>query len=198
MSASEYNNIGTKNNTSEETQSESNVTSNAEALQPTSRANGAELNLDDIFELLKNPRRRTVIDYLKDNDGEATLSEVAEHIAALENGITVEELSSHQRKRVYIGLYQCHLPKMDKLGVIDYDKNRGTIEIQDSVEQLEPFLEFEEDDEDFGQLVVGIALGVSFLVFIGIMGPFTAIPATGWALISVAGMLTVALLHVVR
>jgi len=39
-----------------------------------------------------------------------------------------EKLTSRERKRVYVGLYQCHLPKMDGVGVIEFDKNRGTIE----------------------------------------------------------------------
>jgi hypothetical protein len=93
---------------------------------------GARLARDEVFELLSNRRRRDVLLYLDAQpDGTATLDTLAEHIAARENDVTVGQLSAAQRKRVYIGLYQCHLPKMDDLGVIEYDQDRGTVELQD-------------------------------------------------------------------
>ena len=104
-----------------------------------------DLSLSTTFELLKNRRRRETIAYLLEHDGSSTLSDLAEHIAALENGIEIVELSSDQRKRVYIGLYQCHLPKLDKAGVIDFDKNRGTVVLNPSVaDQLVPYLQPEQ------------------------------------------------------
>lgn len=62
---------------------------------------------------------------------------MAEHIAALENDIEVSELSSRQRKSVYVALYQ-YLPKLDRYGVIEYDKQRGTVELRDTT-ALDPF-----------------------------------------------------------
>jgi hypothetical protein len=106
---------------------------------------GYELPLDQTFEILKNSRRRETLRYLKANGGETTLSEVAEHIAALENDTTVRAITSAQRKRVYVGLYQCHLPKMDDTDVIDFDQNRGTIELGPNAAQLDPYLEDSEE-----------------------------------------------------
>jgi hypothetical protein len=109
---------------------------------PAPDVDSDELSLSTTFELLKNRRRRETISYLLEHDGTSTLSDLAEHIAALENGIEVVELSSDQRKRVYIGLYQCHLPKLDKAGVIDFDKNRGTVVLRETVaDQLVPYLQ---------------------------------------------------------
>ena len=98
------------------------------------------LSLDVVFELLRVSRRREVLWYLEEHDGTARLDELAEHIAAKENDIDIAELTSSQRKRVYIGLYQCHLPKMDDSDVIDYDQARGTIELRRTAEQLYPYL----------------------------------------------------------
>ena len=100
-----------------------------------------ELPLDQVFEMLKNERRRHVLRYLWENDGEATLGTLAEHIAAIENDTTVASLSSAQRKRVYVGLYQSHLPKMASNDIIEFDKNRGTIEIGRNAAQTRPYLE---------------------------------------------------------
>ena len=155
------------------------------------------LSKDTIFELLKNQRRRDAIAYLKDNDGEATLSDMAEFIAAKENGITVQELSSSQRKRVYIGLYQCHLPKMANVGVIDFDKNRGDIAIRPLAAQLEPFLGTTTDEESSGgtdaeprfNLLVASVVTLSVLGGLAGVPVFDIVPAAGWAVISTAALM---------
>ncbi|MFB6358651.1 MAG: hypothetical protein ABEJ96_06540, partial [Thiohalorhabdaceae bacterium] len=54
----------------------------------------------------------------------AELGDLAEHIASIENDKPEVALSSTERKRVYVALYQCHLPKMDDIGVIDFDEDR--------------------------------------------------------------------------
>ncbi len=164
------------------------------------RSNGSELSTDETFELLKNARRRAVLQYLLQNGGNAKLSELAEHIAAAENGISVHELSSDQRKRVYIGLYQCHLPKMDNLGVIEYEKNRGTVELQESVGQLLPYLQTgtRERSNVPPTYVLGIASGIAGVVLVGTLGlgPFALVPVVAWTILAIAGLLGIALLHV--
>ncbi|QSG05420.1 DUF7344 domain-containing protein [Halapricum desulfuricans] len=100
-----------------------------------------DLSIDVIFEVLKNERRRRVIEYLQANDGPAELGTVAEHIAALENDKEESAISYDERKRVYVGLYQCHLPKMDDMGVIDFNRARGRMELTDQAQQLDPYLQ---------------------------------------------------------
>src|SRR6056297_385882 len=126
-----------------ETENESAGTdvSNLDGIGSTSRAGGSELSKGEIFDLLKNRRRRTVIRFLRENDGYAELNDLAEYIAAKENDIDVRQLSSDQRKRVYIGLYQCHLPKMDEAGVVDFEKDRGHIVLNESAERLRTYLD---------------------------------------------------------
>lgn len=98
------------------------------------------LPIDKVFEILKNNRRRQALRYLNENGGNTSLSELAEHIAALENDCSIRAISSSQRKRVYVGLYQCHLPKMDDMHIVDFEKNRGTVELAANASQLEPYL----------------------------------------------------------
>ncbi|MFC4989373.1 MULTISPECIES: DUF7344 domain-containing protein [Saliphagus] len=99
-----------------------------------------QLSKDVIFDLLKNRRRRQVLAYLQEADETITLSELAEEIAAWENDIEVRELKSDQRKRVYVALYQTHLPKMDDAGVIDYNKDRGLITLSENADSLQEYL----------------------------------------------------------
>lgn len=58
-------------------------------------------------------------------DETVTISDLSEYVAARENDCTVMELSSTQRERVYVTLYQTHLLTMDS--IIDYNRDRGTI-----------------------------------------------------------------------
>jgi DNA-binding transcriptional ArsR family regulator len=105
-----------------------------------------ELPLDAVFAALKNARRRQVIRHLNEQDGPVSLSDLSEHVAAIENGTTPEEIDSKQRKRVYVGLYQSHLPKLDEMGVIVFDEDRGSIELGPAASQLDEYLSPESED----------------------------------------------------
>lgn len=99
-----------------------------------------ELPVDEIFHILQNERRRMVLEYLQGTDESVRMRDVAEQVAAWENDTTVEELTSDQRQRVYIPLYQSHLPKLDKAGIIDYQQNRGVVERRPLARQLDYYL----------------------------------------------------------
>ena len=160
---------------------------------PEDRNGGDRLDTGDVFEILKNRRRRRVIQFLKEtDDGVATLDDLAEHIAAKENDIDISQISSSQRKRVYIGLYQCHLPKMDKFGVINYRKRRGIIELQE-VPQLERYLG-EPNTRLDGRSAVAAAVTVSAVVVVGLsgVGPLSAVPTAGWTIPCIAALLWLA------
>jgi len=116
-----------------------------------------ELPLDAVFEILKNERRRRTLWYLKEHEQPVTLSDLAEHIAALENDTTVAKLNSKERKRAYVGLYQCHLPKMDELGAIDFNRSRGLIAMGNCSEQLFEYLDTEEEDTNWAGYYLGVA-----------------------------------------
>jgi hypothetical protein len=98
-------------------------------------------SLDLAFEILKNERRRLVLDELSRADEPITTGDLSDIITARENNKSVPEITSEERKRVYVGLYQCHLPKMDAAGVISFDKDRGIIERGEHVDLLERYLE---------------------------------------------------------
>jgi len=135
-----------------------------------------ELPLDVVFDMLKNERRRKVLEYIRTEEGPFTLSELAEHIAALENDKDVAALNSTERKRVYVGLYQCHFPRMADAGVIEFDRNRGTLRIGDNAEQLFPYLDVtgEEDSHLRVHSALAIVFGVGLLA--GGLAPAQYVP----------------------
>ncbi|WP_435159713.1 DUF7344 domain-containing protein [Haladaptatus sp. DFWS20] len=107
-----------------------------------------ELSKDKIFHLLQTPRRRHVLRYLKDHEGTVEMRDIAEQVAAWENNTTVQALSSDQRQRVYIPLYQSHLPKLDEEGIIEYNQSRGTVKRTEIANQLDRYLTTDEDTEN--------------------------------------------------
>jgi len=134
----------------------------SEQAETTAPAEPEELSLDLIFEVLKNRRRRDVIRYLEEQSERTSLSDLAEHVAALENDTTTQALTSSQRKRVYVGLYQCHLPKMDDMDIVNFNQDRGYVELGANVDQLDPYLDpVTTDDQSWHTYYLGLSgLGV--------------------------------------
>lgn len=99
-----------------------------------------QLTPDDIFEILSNHRRRMVLYYLRRTGGTADVTELAGEIASMENDVPVDELTSQQRKRVYVSLYQTHLPKMTQMNAIEYDKDAGTVKLTDQTNNIDRYL----------------------------------------------------------
>lgn len=95
---------------------------------------------DVVFEILTNSRRRAVLQYLDETSGGATKGELADYVAAMENDKSIPELRSQERKRVYVSLYQFHLPKMTESGVIRIENDR-TIRLADGADRCMAHLE---------------------------------------------------------
>ena len=156
------------------------------------------LSLDEVFEVLKNQRRRHVLHYLKQHpDRQISLSDLAEHIAAKENDKDVARLTSSERKRVYVGLYQCHLPKMDDMNIVDFNQNRGLIKLGRNAPQLEVYLEPEDPAPERAwysyYLALAFAGGFAFVLGVGISG--VPLPAVLGLFVLTVG--TTAMLHAI-
>lgn len=106
-----------------------------------------EMSPDLVFEILSNTRRRMLLYYLRQNDGSATVRELAEQIAALENDVDVEELGRQQRKRVYVSLYQTHVPKLEEAGIVEYDDTEGEVRLTERAEEFDSYLTPKETSE---------------------------------------------------
>jgi DNA-binding transcriptional ArsR family regulator len=85
------------------------------------------VDIDDVFEVLGNARRRAVLGRVAEGSA-LTHGELAEAIAAEEYGVPVEAVTAAQRKRVYVSLYQAHLPRLDEAGAVAFDRHRGSVE----------------------------------------------------------------------
>jgi hypothetical protein len=108
---------------------------------------GPTLSKDDTLHILQNERRRRVLQYLSEADGAVDMRDIAEQVAAWEHGTTVQQLTSDQRQRVYIALYQSHLPKLADFGLITYNRSRGVVERTPLADQISWYLDGDETSE---------------------------------------------------
>lgn len=98
------------------------------------------INEDKLFSLFSNRRRRFVLDIISKSGGTAKIGEIADKIVDWETKADFDSLSS-SRKNVYTSLQQNHLPKMEEAGVIQYNKEIGTVELTENAKEYSIYLE---------------------------------------------------------
>ena len=92
-----------------------------------------------IHDVLRNDRRRLTIESLRDSDGIADVSDLAEAIAASES--ESDPPPTNKRQSVYVSLHQTHLPKLDELDIVSYDPDDRTVELADRAAEVEIYME---------------------------------------------------------
>lgn len=100
-----------------------------------------QLSKGEIFEVLRNQRRRYVLQFLKQDDRPVELGDLAQQIAAWEYETTLDGVTPEQRKRVYTTLQQTHLKKMDEAGILVFDSENGIIRPTDRTSDISVYLE---------------------------------------------------------
>ncbi|WP_255149591.1 DUF7344 domain-containing protein [Halorarius halobius] len=157
-------------------------------------ASADALGLDQVFETLKNHRRRLVLNHLRDHDGRVEVGKLSRAIAAAENEKPEEAVTSDERKRAYVGLYQCHLPKMDSMGIVEFEKSRGRVSLGPNAEPLFRYIDTdgnEETEEAVRWHVVYGALAAGSLVAFGVA--LLAATATPWLVVPAFALVVLAL-----
>ncbi|WP_137283470.1 DUF7344 domain-containing protein [Halorussus salinisoli] len=153
---------------------------------------------EEVFDAVKNLRRRYVLYYLQRYGGPVKLGELAEQIAAWENDTSVSEVSPSQRKSVYSALHQTHLPKLQAAGVLRYDSDRSLVRSTDKAARLD--LQLASDPQTslpWHQLYLGLA-SLSLLVLASVwvgLYPFTLLSGVQYALLVISVFGVTALFH---
>lgn len=95
----------------------------------------------DVYEILANERRRTALRALSEagNDGAIALSALADAVAERESGRSPPP--TDVRQSVYNSLHQTHLPKLEALDVIRYDRDAQAVHLGDRVRDVERYME---------------------------------------------------------
>lgn len=161
--------------------------------------NGTEsLTQNEAYDLLSNPRRRYVISYLRKHGEPMSVSDLSDAVAAWENEQPVEELTDRQVKRVYVSLYQTHLPKMNDAGLLDYDRETGIVRSTSAVAELDDYMpESQTAERRWPLIYAGLAvtaLATYLLINVATPGDASAVTEL-FGLVTVAVFAAVAITH---
>ncbi|SER20439.1 DUF7344 domain-containing protein [Natrinema salaciae] len=156
------------------------------------------LTEDELFELLANQRRRHIMHTLMQEDDRLDIGDLSQEIAAWEDDLAFEEVSSTDRKRVYTALQQSHLPKMDNAGVLEFDRDRGTIEPTPALEDVEIYMDVVRGRElPWSDYYLGLTAlsAVLFVTTVLDLLPFSRLPSTAWGVFVIVSFAVSALAH---
>lgn len=110
--------------------------SDPDAINPDDIA--VQLDVDDVFETLLNERRRMLLMYVHENDmGDGvSISDAARAVAGQVFDTPVEQVSSTDYKKIYVGFYQCHVPNLAEIGLIRTERQHRLFATQRTAEVL--------------------------------------------------------------
>jgi len=157
------------------------------------------LTQDVVFDILSSARRRYVLYLLRTESTPIELTDLAEQVAAWENDTTVEELTKQQRKRVYVSLYQTHVPKLEDAGLVDYDQETGDVQLTETADDVDQYLNPQESGLDWPYLYLPLALlSLALVAFYNFdVWVFSTVTETTLALVVVSGFLLTVGAHAV-
>ena len=94
----------------------------------------------EVFALLADTDRQYVLMELLETDGRATVGTLADQLAARRRNHADENHADElERDRAKLRLVHNHLPRLADHGVIEYDRERGIVALEDAA-ALEPYL----------------------------------------------------------
>ncbi|MDJ1433551.1 hypothetical protein [Halostagnicola sp. A-GB9-2] len=88
----------------------------------TDRTPETPLEIDDVSLIVDNERRRLTLHALERADEPIPLGDLAEIVAMGELEKPPTQVSGKERKATYIALYQTHLPRLEDIDVVAYDR----------------------------------------------------------------------------
>ena len=158
-----------------------------------------DISEDELFDVLANQRRRFAVHLLKREErDQIAIGDMAEQIAAWENGIDTAEVTGNERKRVYTALQQSHLPKMDDAGVVDFNKDRGIVEPTPALTDIDVYMDVVEGREiPWSTYYLGLSgVGVALVGAVWLNAwPFILLPDIAWAIAVVVAFTFSAITH---
>lgn len=116
----------------------------------------SQLSKSDIFGVLQNDRRRLILELLHKNE-KLSIRSLSEEIARFESG--AEEPNSSIRKSIYISLLQTHIPKLESLNVITYNREEDSIELLPAAHDFDLYVEtVKKGDIPWSQFYLGLSM----------------------------------------
>jgi hypothetical protein len=134
-----------------------------------------KLSKSDIFGVLQNDRRRRVLEILR-KQGNQSIRSLSEKIARLESG--EDDPKSTTRKSIYVSLLQTHIPKMESLGVVNYDREYDLVGLLPAASGFDIYMEtVKKGDIPWSHFYIGLstlAVVGSVTIYLGLLKLITS------------------------
>jgi len=114
-----------------------------------------------------------------------SINDLSDAVAAWENDAPVEELTDKQVKRVYVSLYQTHLPTLKDAGLVHYDRESGVVKPTSAVDETDNYMpESKVADRQWPFIYAGVAVtALALYLLITVTTPGMLAPSrscSGW------------------
>ena len=133
------------------------------------------LDESEVYDILRNDRRRFVIDHLRHDGDRATVGSLADRLASEESGEAPPP--KNVRQSVYVSLHQTHLPRLDEAGVVTYDPVSKEVELLEGAEAVTVYMEVV---ERHGLSTNELYVTLSVLGLLSVLASLLAVPGFGW------------------
>lgn len=128
----------------------------------------------EIRDAVRNTRRRYVLYYVNQNGGVVNLNELVDRITTWEDGGPSDDVPTRRRKSVYSSLYQTHLPKLERIGLIRYDVAEKTVSITEAGKRVSLRCAADMDATQIPKLLLPISAVTVAILALGWMGIFSS------------------------
>lgn len=128
------------------------------------------LSRDAAYEVLSNPRRRAILYLLRTAGCPVEVTSLSATVAGWEQGTEPADLTSQQRKRVYVSMYQTHIPKLESVGLVTHEGEK--VRVTDQAHQIDAYLTTDVSPNPWYYLTAVVSV-IALLLF----GAAAALPA---------------------
>ena len=153
-----------------------------------------ELEAVEIHEVLSNERRQMILQLLREDGDAMSARELSERIAELETGESPPPRNI--RQSAYVSLHQTHLPKLDELGIIDYDQSAKTVHLNKRAEQVSVYMEtvpkygISWSEYYLGVALIGLLLVVASQMGVPVIASVSTVVLSGFVFLLIAASAT--------
>lgn len=91
---------------------------------------------DEVLTAVDHRYRRYLLRSLADRESSLSLADLAFDVAAREHEASVGDVSEDRVEAIRQELHHLHVPKLDELGFVDYDRERRVVTLAEQTDQL--------------------------------------------------------------
>lgn len=143
--------------------------------------------IDELFDIMSNSRRRAVFHYLKQGDGvDVEISELSRELAAWECGIDPEQVTYDDRHSIHTSLRQFHLPKMEEGGLVEFNDQGTRVTLTEDADRMDLYVEaVSEGEVRWSTYFLSLSAVLALVTGAATLGiePLAVLSAQGWVVL---------------